>query len=95
MSLCIWDISLPNFGLIVIFMGIRTSIANKPFIFCDFSGGGGGVRTPCPPSGSAHDLWHKFAQGWVDSMPKTHGLVDKLEEQFWNTPSDIWSQAHE
>ena len=50
-------------GSLVIFQGIRTSIAAKPLFqggygplplqtlyFCDFSGGGGG-RVPCPPSG--------------------------------------------
>ena len=31
----------------VIFQGIRTSIAKKPFIFCDFIGVGG--RPPVPP----------------------------------------------
>ena len=33
----------------VIFQGIRTSIAKKPYIFCDFSGGGGGSG-PLSPS---------------------------------------------
>ena len=33
-----------------------TSIAKEPYIFVIFQGGGwgGGFRTPCPPSGSAH-----------------------------------------
>ena len=26
-----------------------TSIGKKPYILCDFRGGGRGVRTPCPP----------------------------------------------
>ena len=40
----------------MICLGIRTSIAKKPYIFVIFSGGGG-VRTPCPPpSGSANDM---------------------------------------
>ena len=30
----------------VIFEGIRTSIAKKPYIFCDFSGWGGGSKPP-------------------------------------------------
>ena len=30
-----------------------TSIAKEPYIFVIFQGGGG-VRTPCPPSGSAY-----------------------------------------
>ena len=43
-----------------IFYGIWTSIDKKNYIFVIFrggggGGGGGGVRTPCPPSGSAHD----------------------------------------
>ena len=29
--------------------GIRTSIAEKPYNFCNFPGGGGGVRTPLDP----------------------------------------------
>ena len=33
-------------GSFVIFQEIRTSIAKKPYIFCDFSGG---VWTPCHP----------------------------------------------
>ena len=38
----------------VIFHGIQTSIAKKPYIFCDFSGEGG--WDPCPP------LW---IRAWV------------------------------
>ena len=34
------------------FQGIRTSIAKRPYIF--YFSGGGGVQTPCPPSGSSH-----------------------------------------
>ena len=36
-------------GSFVIFQGIRSSIANKPYIFVIFQRGGGGVRTPFPP----------------------------------------------
>ena len=49
-----------NAGLVaVIFQGIRTCIARKPYIFVIFQG----VRTPCPPSGSAssvdsHEMLH-------------------------------------
>ena len=40
-------------GSFVIFQGIRTSIAKKPYIFRFFWG----VQTPCPPpSGSAHGV---------------------------------------
>ena len=35
-------------GSFVIFQGVRTSIAKKPYIFCDFSGGGSGPP-PLPP----------------------------------------------
>ena len=43
-----------NAGLVAaIFQGIRNCIARKPYIFVIFHGGGG-VRTPCPPSGTAH-----------------------------------------
>ena len=45
-----------NAGFVtVIFQGIWTSFANKPYIFEIFQGGGG-FRPPVPPSGSAHDL---------------------------------------
>ena len=43
-------------GSFVIFQGIWTRIAMKSYILVIFLGGGGGVRTPCPPSGSAHGL---------------------------------------
>ena len=58
------------FGSFVVLQGIRTSIAKKPFIFCDFqSEGGGGVQTPFPPSGSAHG-----AMGWfvIVAYPVLH-----------------------
>ena len=35
----------------MIFQGIRTCIAKKPYIFVIFQGDG----TPCPPSGSVHE----------------------------------------
>ena len=47
-------------GSFVIFQRVRTSIAKKPYIFVIFHGGGG-VRTPCPPSGSAHEMPHNAA----------------------------------
>ena len=37
----------------MIFKGILTSIAKKPYIFVIFSGGGGS-GPPAPPSGSVH-----------------------------------------
>ena len=41
-------------GLVaLLFLGILASIAKKPYIFMIFRGGGG-VKSPCPPSGSAH-----------------------------------------
>ena len=40
-------------GSFMIFLGIRTSIVKKPYIFAIFQGGGSG---PLPPSGSAHRL---------------------------------------
>ena len=51
----------------VIFQGILTSIAKKPYISYDFSGGGG-VRRPCPPplSRSAH----VYAQMMLDPYRK-------------------------
>ena len=42
-------------GSLVIFQGIWTRIAKKPYIFVIFQGGGG-VRTPVPPSGSVHGI---------------------------------------
>ena len=42
-------------GGFVIFQGIRTSIAKKPYIFVIFfRGGGSGPLYPPTPSGSAH-----------------------------------------
>ena len=41
-------------GSFVIFRGSGL-IARKPYIFVIFQGGGG-VRTHCPPSGSAHGM---------------------------------------
>ena len=40
--------------------GILTSIAKKPFIFCDFQGGGGPEPLPPLPSGSAHEVMAAF-----------------------------------
>ena len=51
-----WPITECWLGSFVVLQGIQTSIAKRPYIFCDFSGGGGGVRTPYPPSGSAHGV---------------------------------------
>ena len=48
---------------LVIFQGIGTSIAKKPYIFFYFSKG---VPTPCPPSGSAHVCIQKHQK-----LPKT------------------------
>ena len=43
-------------GSFVIFQGTGNSIAKKTYIFVIFQGGGGGgVRTTCPLSGSAHE----------------------------------------
>ena len=38
----------------MIFRGSGSILLGNPIFFVIFSGGGGGVRTPCPPSGSAH-----------------------------------------
>ena len=46
-----YDGPTSNNGL-VIFQGIRTSIAKNPYIFVIFQGGS---LPPVPPSGSAHD----------------------------------------
>ena len=47
-----------NSGLVafVIFQGIRTSIAKKPYIFVIFQGGPD-LLPPPPPSGSAHGMF--------------------------------------
>ena len=49
-------------GSFVIFQGIRTSAAEKPYSVVIFrGGGGGGVPTPCPPlSGSAYAFLHDY-----------------------------------
>ena len=50
----------------LIFQGILISIAKKPYISYDFSGGGG-YRAPAPPSGSSH---HEYAQLILDPYHK-------------------------
>ena len=52
----------------MIFQGIRTSIAKKPYIFVIFyggsgGGGGGGVGPPVPPL-------DQLMEGWVESGVK-------------------------
>ena len=53
----------------LIFQGILISIAKKPYISYDFSGGGGsGAPAPIPtPSGSSH---HEYAQLMLDPYHK-------------------------
>ena len=54
-------------GSFVIFQGIGTSFAKKPYIFVIFQGGGGGVWTPCPP------LWIRpWYASYRNSMCKQH-----------------------
>ena len=48
--------------------GIRTNFAKKPYIFCDFRGGGG-VRTSALPSGSAHYVRQLYA---ADDFDRRH-----------------------
>ena len=58
----------------VIFQGIRTSIAKKPYIFEIFQGGGGVRRTLSPPSGSAHDLRCLFPIPFIGSSGSKMGF---------------------
>ena len=44
----------PNIGSFVTFQGIQTSVVMEPLYSFPIFQRGGGVRTPCPPSGSAH-----------------------------------------
>ena len=45
-----------NAGLVACdFSGDLDQYCLETIFFVMFKGGGGGVRTPCPPSGSAHD----------------------------------------
>ena len=44
----------PNFKCFAFFQGIRTNIAQKPYIFVIFQGGGGGGPDPLSHSNSAH-----------------------------------------
>ena len=60
-------------GSFVIVQGIRTNIAKKPFIFCDFQGVG--VLTPCSPSGSAHEpdsQKRTLVNTWSKTQMKCH-----------------------
>ena len=57
-------------GSLVIFQGIQTSVAKKPYIFVIFQGswgGGGGVRTPCslldPPMTYINTIDHILVAG--------------------------------
>ena len=70
-----------GFCSFVIFQGIRASIAKKPYVFVIFRGGGGGVRTPCPPSGSARD------------PVRTYVIVSKREKRSWQTVSPEIGQS--
>ena len=59
-------------GSFVVFQGIRTSIAKKPYVFVIFRRG---VLTSCPPSGSTRDpVW-------------TYVIVSKRENRSWHTVS--------
>ena len=53
-SLACHDVPTLNVGLVVLRIpGDPVQYCLEILYFCDFSGGGG-VRTPCPPSGSEH-----------------------------------------
>ena len=61
----------------VIFLGIRTSFAKKPYIFVIFQVG---VRAPCPPSGSAHGMWMitgiiQLVMNMMNGHPAAYSLV--------------------
>ena len=85
---------LPNIecclGSFVIFQGIWTSIAKKPFIFVIFQGGGGDLD-PCPPSGSAHDrlVWVYTCQIATLSEISCHGSF----KYFGCKISSTWTQC--
>ena len=74
------------------FKGILISIAKKPYISYDFSGGGG--PEPLPPSGSAHeyaqlmlDPHHKFLSTTFRAsmlLPSHHRSVRLAGVQQWS-----------
>ena len=77
------------------FKGIRTSIAKEPYIFVIFFRGGG-FWTPCPPSGSVHEVvckrssvhwlgtWHVSSQAKGTKSKK--GGKDQESIQSSTTP---------
>ena len=68
-----------NAGLVaVVFQGIRTSIAKEPYIFVIFQGG---VRTPFPPSGSAH-VWYVLTYILSTLLKKTDKPIYSLFNQL-------------
>ena len=62
------------------FLGIRTSVAKKPYFF-HFTGPG---PDPCPTSGSAHDPWQSVSianrpREVSDKPGHTHGIeIDEV-----------------
>ena len=59
---CRWWPNIESWlGSFAFVQGIRTSISKKPYIFCDFTVGGGGLD-PCNPSGSAHSFVVRIQQ---------------------------------
>ena len=69
----------------MIFKGIRTSIAKKPYIFVIFQGGGGGSRPPVRPSGPVHALPIDAATSiFAGSKSQTFYLVSEVEQAGLN-----------
>ena len=71
------------FGSFMIFQGIQTSVAKKPYIFVIFQEG---VQTPVPPSGSAHEThqeknsYHqqKYQQYFLNSYKHAEALKYRI-----------------
>ena len=64
-------------------LGSRTSIAKKPYIFSagGGGGGGGGVQTPSPPSGSAYEILPPFHQNTVENDDIKHQAILVVEKK--------------
>ena len=61
----------PTLNASLVFQGIQTSIAKKPYIFVIFQGGG--VRTPCPPH------WICPCNVWMDQHTRFWYLSHMLK----------------
>ena len=59
----------------MIFQEHRNNIAKEPYSFVNFKGAGGGVRTLCQPSGSAHgNILNEFDAAGMEKIDDEYHL---------------------